>query len=289
VKRLPAQPARTTLRFEIAEPLTFPVVIPKGTRATPDGKLHFATVDEARIEPGATSVEVKAECLTPGTVGNGFLPGQINRLVDPVAYVVRVENTTVSLGGADIESDDHFRERIRLAPESFSNAGSRGAYEFWARSAHQDIADVSVWSPAPGEVRVCVLMKDGELPSEEILSRVAEVLSSEKVRPLTDRVAVQAPEVVTYDLALTYWVHREYEALVSQIQQAVTEAVNAYIQWQKTKLGRDITPSVLVDYVQSVEGVKRVSVASPVYQKVDPWQVAREETVTVTYGGLEDA
>ena len=289
VSRLSAQPARTTLRFEIAESLTFPVVIPWGTRATPDGNLYFATVEEARIEPGATSVEVEAECLTPGTVGNGFLPGQINRLVDPVAYVVRVENTTVSLGGADTESDEHFRERIRLAPESFSNAGSRGAYEFWAKSAHQDIADVSVWSPSPGEVNVCILMKDGELPSQEILDLVTRTLSDEKVRPLTDQVTVQAPQTVSYNIDLTYYVHREYEALVSQIQQAVTEAVNAYVKWQKTKLGRDITPSVLVDYVQSVEGVKRVEVVSPAYQALEPWQVAREAAITVTYGGLEDA
>ncbi|HFC97926.1 MAG TPA: baseplate J/gp47 family protein [Thermosulfurimonas dismutans] len=289
VSRLSAQPARTTLRFEIAEPLSFPVVIPKGARATPDGKLFFATLSEAQIEPGKTSVEVEAECLEAGTRGNGFLPGQINRLVDPVAYVVKVENTTVSLGGADTESDEHYRERIRLAPESFSNAGSRGAYEFWAKSAHQDIADVSVWSPSPGEVNVCILMKDGGLPSQEILDLVTQVLSSEKVRPLTDQVTVQAPQTVSYNIDLTYYVYREYEALVSQIQQAVTEAVNAYIQWQKTKLGRDITPSVLVDYVQSVAGVKRVSVVSPAYQPLEPWQVAREGTVTVTYGGLEDA
>ncbi len=289
VKRLPAQPSRATLRFEIAEPLSFPVVIPKGTRATPDGSLFFATTEEARIDPGNTFTEVEAECETPGMAGNGFLPGQINRLVDPLPYVVRVTNTTTSLGGADTESDEHYRERIRLAPESFSNAGSRGAYEFWAKSAHQDIADVSVWSPSPGEVNVCILLKDGELPSQEILALVTQVLSSEKVRPLTDQVTVQAPQTVSYNIALTYWVYREYEALVSQIQQAVTEAVNAYIAWQKTKLGRDITPSVLVDYVQSVKGVKRVSVASPSYQTLESWQVAREGAVEITYGGVEDA
>ncbi len=288
VSRLPAQPARTTLRFEISEPLSFPVVIPKGTRATPDGKLYFATIEEARIEPGETFVEVSAECQTPGAIGNGFLLGQINRLVDPVPYIVSVENTTVSLGGIDTENDDHFRERIRLAPESFSNAGSRGAYEFWAKSAHPDIMDVSVWSPAPGEVHICVLMKDGKIPSQEILDLVFQKLSSEKTRPLTDQVSVQAPEVVSYDIVLTYWVYREYETLVSQIHEAVESAVQAYVKWQKTKLGRDITPSVLVDYVQSIEGVKRVEVSSPAYQSLEPWQIAQEGSISITYGGLED-
>jgi len=35
--------------------------------------------------------------------------------------------------------------------------------------------------------------------------------------------------------------------------------------------------------------VKRVSVERPDYQKLERWQVARESSVTITYGGIEDA
>jgi len=288
VYRLPAQPARTTLKFEIGEPLTFPVAIPKGTRVTPDGKLFFATLSEARIEPGKVSVEVEAECMEPGTVGNGFLPGQINKLVDPVPYITKVENTSVSFGGSDVESDDHFRERIRLAPETFSNAGSREAYIYWIKSTDPNIVDAEVWSPSPGVVKATFLMKGGELPSEDMLSKVQEFVSDEKRRPLTDFFQVQMPEVVSYEIKLTYWIYRSAESLASQIMQAVNDAVQAYIAWQKTKLGRDITPSVLISYVQGIEGIKRVEVESPAYQALDPWQVARETSVSVIYGGVEE-
>ena len=63
--------------------------------------------------------------------------GQINTLVDPIAYISSVSNTTASTGGTDTEDDENYRERIQLAPESFSVAGSEGAYIYWARSAHQ--------------------------------------------------------------------------------------------------------------------------------------------------------
>jgi len=288
VYRLPAQPARTTLRFEIEEPLTFPVIIPRGTRVTPDGKLFFATLSEARIEPGKTSVEVEAECQTAGAIGNGFLPGQINKLVDPVPYITKVENTTISLGGSNAESDEHFRERIRIAPEKFSNAGSIGAYIYWIKSADPNIIDAKVWSPEPGVVKATFLMKNGELPSEDMLSKVQEFVSDEKRRPLTDYFQVQAPEVVNYEIKLTYWIYRTAESLASQIAQTVNNAVQSYVKWQKIKLGRDITPSVLIDYVQSIEGVKRVKVESPVYQALDPWQVARESSISITYGGVEE-
>jgi len=78
VKRLPAQPARTTLRFYTNEPKTFDIVIPKNTN--PDQKIFFKTVSEAIIKAGDTYVDVVAICETEGTIGNGFLPGQINML-----------------------------------------------------------------------------------------------------------------------------------------------------------------------------------------------------------------
>jgi len=57
----------------------------------------------------------------------------------------------------DGETDDAFRERIALAPEGWSTAGPRGAYEFHARSAHADIKDVRASNAGAGVVQVAVL------------------------------------------------------------------------------------------------------------------------------------
>ena len=289
VKRLPATPARTTLRFYIDSPKTFPVVIPQGTEVTPDQKLFFKTIEEAVIKPGETFCDVEAECETPGVVGNGFQPGQINLLVTPLPYVVKVENITTSLYGSDEEDDERLRERIRIAPERFSNAGSKGAYIYFSKTAHQDIADVSVFSPEPGKVTVVVLMREGKFPTSEILSLVEKTLNDEKTRPLTDLVEVKAPSILSYDIKVTYYVKKDFVPLQLSIDQQVKEKVSQFVSETKSKIGYDVNPSRLIDLVMSVQGVKRVEVHSPLFIPVGVDQVAQAKKVEVLYGGAEDA
>ena len=250
VKRLPPRPAVTTLRFSIDQPLSFDVVIPKGTRATADSKVFFETTKEAVIPSGQTSVEVQAVCTTAGSIGNGYAIGQINKLVDPVPYITKVENTSMSMYGTDEEDDERFRERIRLSIERFSNAGSKEAYVFHTKSVHQDIEDISVFSPQPGVVKVVFLLKDGQIPDPQMIQLVEKHLSDERVRPLTDQVIVEAPQVVTYNITLTYYIHRKDEALVNQIQKRVNEAVQNFVNWTKTKIGRDVLPEELIRRVK---------------------------------------
>ncbi len=289
VQRLPATPARATVRFYIDSPKNFPVVIPQGTEITPDQKLFFKTVKETVIQPGETFVDVEAECETPGTIGNGFQTGQINLLVTPLPYVVKVENITMSLYGSDEEDDERLRERIRIAPEKFSNAGSKGAYIYWAKTAHQEIADVSVFSPEPGKVTVVVLMKDGQMPSDEVLSLVRETLNNEKVRPLTDLVEIKAPSVVTYDINLTYYLKKDFIPLQQSIDRQVKERVDLFVKETKSRIGCDVNPSRLTDLIMGVQGVKRVEVGSPGFIPVDVDSVGQANEITVNYGGAEDA
>jgi len=287
-ERLEAKSAQTTLRFEIAEEMESTVLIPEGTRVTPGEQLYFATDETAEISAGDTSVTVSATCKESGSKGNGYVAGQISKLVDPVEHVTSVENTTTSLGGTDQESDENLRERIRLAPEKYSSAGPNLGYRYWALEAHQDIIDVSVLSPAPGQVAVYVLMQGGELPEQSILDDVEAEVSAEKRRPLSDQVSVSAPERVSYDIDLTYYISTADSTRASAIKDAVQQAVDDFVSWQKDAIGRDINPSELIRRVQQA-GAKRVRMDSPSFQSVDDYQVASDGTVSVTYGGLEDA
>lgn len=287
VVRLPEQSAMATVRFSLPIAQTFAVSIPQGTRVTPGDRLFFATQEALEITPGATYVDAVVTCTQSGSIGNGFAIGQISKLVDPLPYISKVENITASTGGVDEESDDNFRLRIRQAMERYSVAGPRLAYDFWARTAHQGIIDVSVRSPAAGEVEIRPLMEGGELPSSEILDAVLKICSADDVRPLTDRVSVLAPERVAYSIDITYFIDRVEAISISAIQAQVETAVGEYIAWQKAKLGRDINPSALIKRVMDA-GAKRVSVTSPVYTALESWQIAQEDSVTVNYGGLED-
>ncbi len=121
--RLLPQKARTTIRFSLAEPLNFDVIIPQGTRVGADEENVFYTLKEAKIVAGSTYVDVEAEFIEAGTKGNGFAIGQINKLIDPIPYIKSAVNITMSMYGTDIESDERYRERIRESLERFSTAG----------------------------------------------------------------------------------------------------------------------------------------------------------------------
>ncbi|BFH12340.1 baseplate J/gp47 family protein [Paenibacillus melissococcoides] len=286
-ERLQAEPAKTTVRFHLSAPRPEAVLIPAGIRVSPGGELFFATVTVGEVKPGALHVDVPCECLAPGLTGNGFIPGQINTLVDPLPWVDRVENLTESSGGTDREDDDRYRERIYTSPERFSVAGPTGAYEYWARSAHKDIMDVLVWSPAPVEVEIRVLMQGGELPTQDVLNAVHATCNSDRIRPLTDKVTVIAPDAVSYDIDFTYWIDSRNATDAANIQARVHQAVESYIRWQKGRIGRDINPSEMIRLVMNA-GARRVAVKEPAHTIIDKTQVAIAGVPKVTYGGLED-
>lgn len=286
-ERLPASAAKTTLRLSLSAARDTATVIPKGTRATPDGEVYFAIDADAVINAGALYTDAEATCTETGETGNGFIAGEINKIVDPVPFLAAMVNTTKSEGGADTESDENYRERIQNAPEHFSVAGPDGAYAYHAKSASALISDVSVTSPAPGEVLVCPLLSGGVLPGEETLAMVEEKLDADNVRPLTDKVTVSAPTQAKYNLECTYYISRKNVTNAAAIQSAAEKAVEGYIEWQKEKLGRDINPTEL-SYRLRAAGVKRVEITSPAFTPTSANEVAIAEHVSAIFGGLED-
>ena len=287
IGRLPAQKARTRLKFFTQEPAQRDIVIPKGTRVAVNDEIVFTTVEQTVIKAGQTEAYVDAECQTAGTIGNGFTAGQINKLLDPLPYEVQVVNISTSMFGADEEDDERFRERIRLSIERFSNAGSREAYIYHTKSAHVLIEDVEVFSPAPGQVAVYFLLKDGELPNQEMIELVRRHLNDEKVRPLTDQVFVYAPEVVQYTVDIRYWIHKKDEARIFQIQQAVAQAVQDFIKDTGRKIGKDVLPEELYQRVKNA-GAYKVDVISPARIEISAGKVAKGIINSIQYMGLSD-
>lgn len=291
VTRLEASHAMTTLKFTLSDTQPSTVIIPEGIRVSPGGgDVLFATTESVEIPAGEREVIATAQCTESGTQGNGYVAGQIRKLVDPFPYELNVENTTESYGGSDIESDENFRERIQIAPESFSVAGPTGAYEYWARSAHQGIIDVAVIGPPdtePGNVNIYPLMLNGDLPTQEILDAVFEVCNAEDKRPDTDYVHVLSPEPVEFELNVKYWIDRKRATQALQIQAAVEGAVKDWITWQRSKLGRDLNPSELNHRIVAA-GAKRTEILSPEFCVLTASQIAVMTSKTLALGGLED-
>ena len=287
-KRLLAAMAVTTIEFTLSAPRPSAIIIEQGSRVSPGNNIFFATDRAAVINPGEMSVQVTATCLEPGAKGNGFEPGEINILVDRNSpFVESAVNVTTSMMGADIESDDEYRQRVWMLPESFSVAGPDGAYMFWAMTASQEIVDVGVTSPEPGEVNLFPLMRNGELPTQDVLNRVLEICSDRTRRPLTDLVHAIQPDIVTYNVDFTYWISRENVSAAWQIQEDVQRVTLEYTQWQKSALRRDINPDQLIRRVTNVQA-KRLEVRSPAFTVIGDHEVAVAQNINLVFGGLED-
>lgn len=298
-ERLQPQPAQTILRFYISALQPSAQTIPKGTRATIDGEITFETTEAATIKPGEWYTDIAAKCITTeidpatgkevtiGAKGNGYIPGQISEIVDPFPFYEKVENITTTNGGANRETDTAFYERLRDSMESFSTAGPYGAYVYWAKTASAKITDVKPTSPEPGVVDIRILLENGEIPDEQMIQLVLDTVTADKVRPFTDYVKVSAPDIIKYNIDITYYIPAPSEHSSLIIQQNVAKALNDYKKWQSEKMGRDINPSKLVELLMNA-GIKRIEIKSPVFTQIEDNAVAILDSETVIYGGVED-
>jgi phage-related baseplate assembly protein len=282
VERLGPVASKTIMRFNVNNPETF--IIPSGTRFTIND-LIFATETDQTVDIGVLSVDVVVVCMEEGTIGNGFLPGQITELVDPLPWVASAANITTTAGGSDWETNDAYADRIRNANESYSTAGPELAYTYFAKSANQDIIDVQVSSPNPCEVKIIVLMKNGTLPTQEVKDQVLAKCSDRSVRPLTDLVSVADPILSEYNLTVSYYLPESSRDSQVSVQENVTAAVQDYLLWQKSKLGRGIDPSELYARMQAA-GAKRIAVEPNGYVALTREQVAKNMLINVTFGGF---
>ena len=293
VERLLESSALTTLRFSIDEALAFSVSVPAGARVGTADQTHvFATQSAAEIPPGDTFIDVAANAVAPGVAANGLVPSQVATLIDPPPLITAAANLTVTNSGADDEDDDRYRERIRIAPDSFSVAGPEGAYVFYALAASQTVSDVAVLGPEEdgipaGEVHVFPLATTG-LPSAELKDLVeAAVSADEQRRPLTDSVSIRDPVEVAFTVAGVVTPYDDADA--NTVLANATAAVQAFVDAMRAKLGADIVPSQLAGAASAVAGVYDVVLSAPAKnQALTKQQWANCTAVALTLASAEE-
>ena len=250
--RLNASAARCTIRFQAAE-FHSEVNIPVGTLVGA-GDVLFATIEQGQLTAGQLQTALAG------------------------AAQISASNISVPTGGAETESDEAYRERVLLAPESFSVAGSVGAYQYWARAVSPAICDVHVanavdtsGNPIGGTVAVTVLTKTGA-PTAELISQVQRELSGETKRPLCDTVLVYAPKVVDYTVDADLVLFTGANA--AETKAAAEAAWAAFEAERRQKLGSDIVPLAISGCLK-VAGVYNVILKSPSHTIIAPNQWAR--------------
>lgn len=280
--------ARCTLEFSVNEVLGFPVTIPAGTRATAGDDVYFATDADCQIEAGEASVTVMATCTEKGAAGNDYAVGQIDILVDSVLNVSSVKNADVSSGGGDEYSGDELRERIYMFPSTFSVAGPRDAYEYYVKAFSDDIVSVNiVTEKETATVKIYIMLSEGRIPDTEYCRRVSQYLLELKRFPDTDKIEILPPEVVEYKLSAAFYVSTSGRDTEAVIREAVSEAAEAYREYEHSNLGYDINPDIFKEYAR-VAGAKRTEVHEPVFTQLSENQIALCSGIELEYGGLEE-
>ena len=295
-ERLEPSAAYDIFRFSVSVAQPNNIIIPAGTRITPDGSVYFATEAAAVLQAGNLYVDVKAVCMVAGEEYNGLGTGKVNVLVDLIPYISTATNLNGTSGGDNGEpypweddgtGDNRYRERIKLAPSTYSVAGPVSAYKYFALSASPNIIDVEVDSPGANRVDIYALMENGEIPTEKDLETIQAAFPDD-VRPMTDIVTVKAPSQVEYGIEIKYYCTLDNEAQAVQTVEADGGAVDLFNEWQTAALGRDINPDHLRKLIlapaDGTAAVDRVEVKSPTFQSLTKKQVAKfNGTVTISH------
>jgi len=286
VFRLAAASATIDVDFTLT-PGSGALVIPQGLRIrSTDGKAVFLLIAPVTVAPGAVSASGKFIAQLAGTFANGYAIGAVSVIMDPQPYLTAVTNTTASNGGSDQESDDELRERIRLAPSSFSTAGPTGAYKYFARSAHPSIIDVGVDMPVAGTVNVYPLSTLGMPTPVQVLDAVDDALSAETVRPLSDTVNVISPTPLDYSIDVQIVI---YEAADQPaVEAALNTALQEYADQRSKQLGMDIMLSQLIRVANDLADIYDVIIVSPGADVItgSPSVVTNCTGITVTTTGV---
>lgn len=247
--RLPAAAARVTLRFARLAGFVGAIFLPAGLRA--GAGVTFVTLAAATLAAGTLSIDVTAQAEVAGVAGDGFAPGQISTLLDPIAGV-SVVNVTTSAGGSDPEGLEAWRLRVANAFERVSSGGSRAWYRETAMGVSAAIVDVAVVRPQPCYVDLYVLTAQGPA-APPLKAQVAAAFDTSAALDIRFGDLVSLRDGVAIDVAPRLILRvRGAPADIADRARAVAQPVLA--DWAQ-RFGASVAPSLIESEARALAGV----------------------------------
>ena len=250
-----------TVVFTIPAATTSDVMIPIDTiLVSNETGLEYATLSDATIPVGETTVTCMAECLTVGEDGNADV-GTVTLFDDNTTLYngLTVNNTEAFAGGIDYEEDDDYRERL-LSYLRKDDFGSVGYYENLCTSI-AGVHDVALVD-ATGYTKKILVNGDTKPTPNTVLADVLEAVSDVNNIVLGHNFSVDKPNYVTKNLTVNLGVTSEVdeddlEELLSSvfdggeaISVSIFDGVNIGETLKKTTLYESFD---LIDAVETVE------------------------------------
>lgn len=131
-----------------------------------------------------------------------------------------------------------------------------------------------------GVVKIVPICENGEVPDDAIIAKVLAACSASEVRPLTDKIVVEPPAVVEYDIELTYYTTAADAGACIQTVEGEGGAIDQFIKWQSGALGRHINPDklralILAPVGETAVGATRVVINSPEFTELNDTTIAK--------------
>lgn len=282
-ERLEANPARTTMRCHISTAVERDVAISKGTRFIYKTFI-FVSEEEYKIEKGKLYVDIPVVCETAGDIGI-ILIGEIKEIVDRYDYFESCENITEVTGGRDMENDEEYRERIEEIPESFTSAGSEGAYKFWTKRASSLVTDVVIKSPTPNVLDIYVCNNQALITSEE-KKKIKDYLEQEDIKALNDKITIKDPTLHQYNIKIKYYLYKNAKNSKELIEKRLKENLIEYTN--SLKIGDSINPQDLIGICKANNDVKKVEIQEPSEYVANDITICNCKEITLTFMGSEE-
>lgn len=235
-------------------------------------------------DPSIADVVVSSEQTTltrtlPVANGKAYKGG--SQLVPDTLVVYLADGTTAAKNGTDYTAeytDD-------LLTISLLSGGALAA---------EETVKIDIDTLDEGVVRIIPILDGGAIPDEEMLQKVYDAVNADDVRPLTDKVIVEAPQTVEFDIEFTYYTTAEDESACIETIEGAGGAIDRYIAWQTGAIGRDINPDKLRAFVlapdwEGAVGAYRIDVVSPAFRAIGGTTVAKfSGTRTVKHEVVEE-
>ena len=186
------------------------------------------------------------------------------------------------------ESDDRYRRRIWLSPNTLSPHGTAEAYEYWALSALPELRDVTAIRSVqhdyyPTILITCLMEPPAEPnPSDEQLVIVRSYIQTLSRMGLTDVISVNQPKVMNINYRVEVWLYPG--AAAEQTLTKIKENLTALVMDQYW-LGHDHS-LMAINAACNMGGVHHVDILEPtedIFVTLD-WVIVVNQ-ITVTLGG----
>jgi uncharacterized phage protein gp47/JayE len=185
-------------------------------------------VDAQATIPAGGAITVNVTAMLFGSKGN-LAAGTVTVVPVSVAGVDSVTNSADMTGGADIESDADFRERLLQKIQLPSASGIASDYVRWAREVQgvDDARCAGLWN-GPGTVKVIIAGAGMQPADAATRTRCADYL--ETVRPIGAQITVVSVTSVVVNITATLTLATGYT--LAAVKTAFEAALQAYFQDQ---------------------------------------------------------